>query len=308
MKMEISAIITAISMRGTGAVTVRAEENQPTAAVSGYVSLESGKYTLAGENKTPSIYIDNSENFAVTRAAQNLRADIEKVTGVTPLFITDDVNNNEVTLASYNTYANIKIKSIDLIGGTMTVNKTLFDKSGRGIIGVYNSDKTLAKVFLSSDTTSEQNNLLHFNDMTEYFTQTDISDKEIKGFLWETYANGQLSCVPMSEVLIYEHTTEPTEAPEETLQPTLKPTTEPTTKPTEAPEETLQPTTEPQWEKADVIIGTIGQSDAIDKLVSSGKIDVSDIAGKWECFKTQIVDDTLVIVGSDRRGTIYGIS
>lgn len=57
----------------------------------------------------------------------------------------------------------------------------------------------------------------------------------------------------------------------------------------------------------DVIIGTVGESNMIDALASAGKIDVSDIKGKWECFKTQVVDNTLVIAGSDDRGTIYGI-
>ncbi|WP_462412684.1 glycosyl hydrolase 115 family protein [Neobacillus sp. Marseille-QA0830] len=59
--------------------------------------------------------------------------------------------------------------------------------------------------------------------------------------------------------------------------------------------------------EADVIIGTIGKSKAIDKLISMGKLNVSNLSGKWESFKIQIVDQTLVIVGSDKRGTIYGI-
>jgi len=63
-----------------------------------------------------------------------------------------------------------------------------------------------------------------------------------------------------------------------------------------------------------VIIGTLGKSVAIDALVSTGKLDASDLKGKWECFviKTVInptpgVDKALVIAGSDKRGTIYGI-
>jgi hypothetical protein len=63
-----------------------------------------------------------------------------------------------------------------------------------------------------------------------------------------------------------------------------------------------------------IIIGTIGKSEIIDRLVSEGKIDVSQIAGKWESFFTQVVPNPLpgvgrglVIVGSDKRGTIYGI-
>lgn len=63
-----------------------------------------------------------------------------------------------------------------------------------------------------------------------------------------------------------------------------------------------------------VIIGTLGKSSLIDQLVRDGKLDVADIAGKWEAFITQVVENpvagvsrALVIVGSDKRGTIYGI-
>ena len=63
-----------------------------------------------------------------------------------------------------------------------------------------------------------------------------------------------------------------------------------------------------------VLIGTIGHSPTIDALIKSGKIDVSPIMGKWESFIIQTIDNPLpgvdhavVIVGSDKRGTIYGI-
>ena len=63
-----------------------------------------------------------------------------------------------------------------------------------------------------------------------------------------------------------------------------------------------------------VIIGTIGKSEFIDRLIREKKIDVSEIAGKWESFFLQVVpnplpgiDNALVICGSDKRGTIYGI-
>ncbi len=64
----------------------------------------------------------------------------------------------------------------------------------------------------------------------------------------------------------------------------------------------------------DVIVGTIGKSRIIDQLVRKKKIDVSPIAGKWESFLIQTVTNplpgihsALVICGSDKRGTIYGI-
>ena len=63
-----------------------------------------------------------------------------------------------------------------------------------------------------------------------------------------------------------------------------------------------------------IIIGTIGKSAVIDRLIREKKIDVTFIAGKWESFFLQVVSDPLpgvknglVIVGSDKRGTIYGI-
>jgi Glycosyl hydrolase family 115/Gylcosyl hydrolase family 115 C-terminal domain len=61
-------------------------------------------------------------------------------------------------------------------------------------------------------------------------------------------------------------------------------------------------------------IGTLGKSETIDQLVRDRKIDVSAIKGKWESFLVQVVrhplpgvESALVIAGSDKRGTIYGI-
>ncbi|MGH8302806.1 MAG: glycosyl hydrolase 115 family protein, partial [Steroidobacteraceae bacterium] len=63
-----------------------------------------------------------------------------------------------------------------------------------------------------------------------------------------------------------------------------------------------------------VLIGTIGRSRLIDHLIREHAIDVSAIRGRWESTLTQVVDHplpgvarALVIAGSDRRGTIYGI-
>jgi hypothetical protein len=63
-----------------------------------------------------------------------------------------------------------------------------------------------------------------------------------------------------------------------------------------------------------IIIGTIGKSRVIDELVQAGKINVSSISNQWESYITQVVPHPLpgvasglVIVGSDKRGTIYGI-
>lgn len=63
-----------------------------------------------------------------------------------------------------------------------------------------------------------------------------------------------------------------------------------------------------------VIIGTIGKSPVIDKLIEDKKIDVRQIKDKWESFLIQVlpepipgVEKALIIAGSDKRGTIYGI-
>ena len=63
-----------------------------------------------------------------------------------------------------------------------------------------------------------------------------------------------------------------------------------------------------------VIIGTIGMSQIIDRLVKDSKVDVTPIAGKWESFVIAVVpkplpnvENALIIAGSDKRGTIYGI-
>ena len=63
-----------------------------------------------------------------------------------------------------------------------------------------------------------------------------------------------------------------------------------------------------------VIVGTIGKSPVIDQLIKSKKLDVKSISGKWESFVIQTIDSplpgvekALVIAGSDKRGTIYGI-
>ena len=67
-------------------------------------------------------------------------------------------------------------------------------------------------------------------------------------------------------------------------------------------------------EKHVIIIGTIGKSPLIDQLIRSRKINVSRISGQWESFLIQVVAKPLpgvasglVIAGSDKRGTIYGI-
>ena len=59
--------------------------------------------------------------------------------------------------------------------------------------------------------------------------------------------------------------------------------------------------------KANILVGTIGHSSAIDRLVKQRRIDAKLLQGKHEKFIITLIDGQLVIAGSDRRGTIYGI-
>ncbi|KAG8724792.1 hypothetical protein FRC09_014214 [Ceratobasidium sp. 395] len=66
--------------------------------------------------------------------------------------------------------------------------------------------------------------------------------------------------------------------------------------------------------KTPIIVGTLGHSALISAIVSSTKLDVSSISGKWETFIAQQVSNPMpgvssayVIIGSDKRGTIYGL-
>jgi hypothetical protein len=64
----------------------------------------------------------------------------------------------------------------------------------------------------------------------------------------------------------------------------------------------------------EIVIGTLSKSKLIDKLVSSGKLDAKDLKGKWESFVITTIKNPkpgvrqyLVVAGSNKRGTIYGI-
>lgn len=56
-----------------------------------------------------------------------------------------------------------------------------------------------------------------------------------------------------------------------------------------------------------ILVGTIGHSAAIDQLVKQKRINGNLLKGKREKFIITLTDGQLVIAGSDRRGTIYGI-
>ncbi|MGA2541855.1 MAG: glycosyl hydrolase 115 family protein [Verrucomicrobiota bacterium] len=63
-----------------------------------------------------------------------------------------------------------------------------------------------------------------------------------------------------------------------------------------------------------ILIGTIGKNPVIDRMIRENKLDAAGVAGQWESFLIQVVSKprpgvarALVIAGSDKRGTIYGI-
>lgn len=63
-----------------------------------------------------------------------------------------------------------------------------------------------------------------------------------------------------------------------------------------------------------IIIGTLGKSQLIDQLVATQKINLSKIHNQWDAYQIQVVEKplpnitrALVIVGANKRGTMYGI-
>ena len=63
-----------------------------------------------------------------------------------------------------------------------------------------------------------------------------------------------------------------------------------------------------------IIIGTLGKSSLVDAVVNHTRLDVSSVSGQWESFMTKMVNNPLpgvsrayLIVGADKRGTIYAM-
>ena len=63
-----------------------------------------------------------------------------------------------------------------------------------------------------------------------------------------------------------------------------------------------------------IIVATVGKNAMIDKLVAEKKLNVDGLKGQWERFIIKTIDkpfpgikQALVVVGSDRRGTAYGV-
>jgi len=66
--------------------------------------------------------------------------------------------------------------------------------------------------------------------------------------------------------------------------------------------------------KTAIIVGTLGHSAHVDRIVRERHIDTHDVQGRWEAYLLQVVEHpepgvarALLIAGADKRGTIFGI-
>ena len=56
-----------------------------------------------------------------------------------------------------------------------------------------------------------------------------------------------------------------------------------------------------------IVIGTLGKSRAIEEIMNKNQSLKKELEGKWEKYLIIVDDNEIAIVGSDKRGTIYGI-
>ncbi|MEE3446004.1 MAG: glycosyl hydrolase 115 family protein, partial [Prevotella sp.] len=61
----------------------------------------------------------------------------------------------------------------------------------------------------------------------------------------------------------------------------------------------------PVSERARILVGTVGVNKQIDQWVKKGEL--RDLKGKTEKYIIKTIGDQLVIAGSDKRGTVFGI-
>ncbi|MCL1925259.1 MAG: glycosyl hydrolase 115 family protein [Defluviitaleaceae bacterium] len=60
-------------------------------------------------------------------------------------------------------------------------------------------------------------------------------------------------------------------------------------------------------ETKEVLFATLGKSPLVENMIENKKFDSSEIKGKREVYQIKWVDNILIVVGSDKRGTIYGM-
>ena len=72
-----------------------------------------------------------------------------------------------------------------------------------------------------------------------------------------------------------------------------------------------KPATENSLDNAAIIVATIGKSKETDEWLKKQNISTAEIKNKWEAFKIEVIQKNnrsyLVVLGSDERGTAYGI-
>ena len=56
-----------------------------------------------------------------------------------------------------------------------------------------------------------------------------------------------------------------------------------------------------------IVAGTIGSSPVIDGMIADGKLDVKAIQGKRECYALRLVENKLVVVGTETVATLHGM-
>ena len=61
------------------------------------------------------------------------------------------------------------------------------------------------------------------------------------------------------------------------------------------------------FEGNNIFVGTLGNSETLDYFCDLGLMGISQIQGKREVYKIAIVGNSLIIAGSDKLGTIYGL-
>lgn len=64
-----------------------------------------------------------------------------------------------------------------------------------------------------------------------------------------------------------------------------------------------------ELQPAQVYVATLGNSEMSEAIAEEEGIELSSLCGKRECFLFQVLKNgSLLIAGSDKRGTIYGLS
>lgn len=56
-----------------------------------------------------------------------------------------------------------------------------------------------------------------------------------------------------------------------------------------------------------IVVATLGHDALADTLINKGLVEASLVQGKREVYQLKICDNSILIVGSDKRGTIYGL-